>query len=64
MNPQARLKASVPTIADIGDLIDSKAIQNCFEFQKRFARVLADINKWQAESPFSLPSFLLSIRGN
>jgi len=41
-------------IAVIGDLIDSKAIKNRFEFQERFARDLADINKGQADSPYSM----------
>jgi hypothetical protein len=41
-------------IAVIGDLINSKAIQNRFEFQEGFARELADIDKWQADSPYTL----------
>lgn len=41
-------------IAVIGDLIDSKKISNRFEFQKRFAENLDQVNQWQAESPYTL----------
>lgn len=47
-------KQTQRAIALIGDLIDSKAIKDRFEFQERFARDLADINKWQADSPYTL----------
>jgi hypothetical protein len=41
-------------IAVIGDLIDSKQIENRYEFQERFAKSLEDINLWHADSPYTL----------
>jgi hypothetical protein len=41
-------------IAVIGDLIDSKKIEDRFSFQQRFAANLEDISQWRATSPYTL----------